>query len=111
MKILKSFNNKSFMCPTCNMSAMYCKTHNCRSNADVNWHDVFSCSNCGSRFLSEPTREGHIRFVDTICSASNCLDDFDLNWKENFGPDSTTVMSLNEFDQYMKEVIDFDGEC
>lgn len=110
MKILKSFNDSSFICPTCNMPTLHCKTHNCKSNEDVNWHDVFSCSNCGSRFLSEPTRDGCIRFADIVDSASDCLDDFDLKWEEKFGPDSTTVMSLNEFDQFMKEVIEFDGE-
>lgn len=81
--------------------------------ADVNWHDVFSYSNCGSRFISEPTRDGHIRFVefvDTVDNASDCLDDFDLKWNEKFGPDSITVMSSNEFDHFMKEVIEFDGE-
>lgn len=78
MKNLKSFNDNSFMCPTCNMPTLYCKTHDCRSNTDVIWHDVFSCSNCGSRFLSEPTRDGHIRFVDIVDSESDCLDDFDL---------------------------------
>lgn len=110
MKNLNSFNDNSFICPTCNMPTLYCKTHDCRSNTDVIWHDVFSCSNCGSRFLSESTRDGHIRFVDIVDSASDCLDDFDLRWEEKFGPDSATVMSLNEFDQFMKEVIDFDGE-
>lgn len=37
----------------------------------------------------------HLYDVD---SASDCLDDFDLRWEEKFGPDSTAVMSLTEFD-------------
>ena len=52
-----------------------------------------------------------LRSFNNKSNSLDCLNGFDSKWKEKFGPDSTTVMSLNEFDQFMKEVIDFDGEC
>lgn len=41
---------------------------------------------------------------------SNDEDDFDNAWYEKFGPDQTRVMTPDEFDKYMDEVIDFDQE-
>lgn len=108
MKFSRKPSNISFYCPMCHNKTLYCVDHDCSRPSDVDWHDNFVCDECGAEVVSEPQYDGKIRFVQDIESAEDIQDDFDRAWDAKFGPPQTRVMTLEEFDEYMDDVIKFD---
>ena len=54
--------NLSFKCPHCDNNELRCIEHEVNIPADVDFHEIFICDECGSEYLSEPQYDGKIKF-------------------------------------------------
>lgn len=54
--------NLSFKCPHCGNNELRCIEHEVNIPADVDFHEIFICDECGSEYLSEPQYDGKIKF-------------------------------------------------
>ena len=68
--ILSTDGNRAFECPLCRNNTLYCVDHDCFRPADVDYHELFVCDECGAELLSEPQYNGKIRFVTNTESST-----------------------------------------
>lgn len=98
----------SFVCPTCHNKAVYDTERDVYKVADVEYHDVCICDECGDEFWAEPQYSGQIKFIQTKPVESSKITESNDNYYMHLKRAYKNMKKFNDMDADSANIVDFE---